>query len=89
MFTKEEYLAGIADGSLDYRRFEPQGEIAVLPLGPSAAALRYRVAIDVAFADGQDAGTFWHTDIYERRDGQWQAVWSQATQAAVRDQPDT
>jgi hypothetical protein len=22
---------------------------------------------------------FWHTDIYEKRDGHWQAVWSHAT----------
>ena len=22
---------------------------------------------------------FWHTDIYELRDGRWQVVWSQAT----------
>lgn len=77
--TKDAYLAGIADGSLDYRRFEPDGDIAVRILGPSAAALRYRVTIDVAFGDGQEAGVFWHTDIYERRDGPWQAVWSQAT----------
>ena len=22
---------------------------------------------------------YWHTDGYERRDGRWQVVWSQAT----------
>jgi hypothetical protein len=81
--TKDEYLDQIADGSLDYRRFEPEGDIAVRVLGSSAVALRYRVAIDVAFSDGHDAGRFWHTDIYERRDGHWLAVWSQATRIRV------
>jgi hypothetical protein len=22
---------------------------------------------------------YWHTDLYEQRDGTWQVVWSQAT----------
>ncbi|MEO8246939.1 MAG: nuclear transport factor 2 family protein [Chloroflexota bacterium] len=77
--TKDAYLGQIADGSLDYRRFEPDGETVVRILGPDAAVLRYRAAIVVAFAGGGDAGRFWHTDIYERREGGWQAVWSQAT----------
>ena len=77
--TKAEYLGLIAEGALDYRRFEPEGDTAVRILGPSAAALRYRVAIDAAFPGGHDSDRFWHTDIYERRDGRWQAVWSQAT----------
>ena len=28
---------------------------------------------------GTTAGLFWHTDIYERRNERWQAVWSWAT----------
>ena len=77
--TKAAYLDQIAAGSLDYRRFEPDGEIVVLTLGPGAAALRYQVAIEVAFPGGDEVGRFWHTDIYERRERGWQAVWSQAT----------
>jgi len=26
------------------------------------------------------SGRYWHTDLYERRDGQWQVVWSHATE---------
>ena len=26
-----------------------------------------------------DSDRFWHTDMYDLRDGRWQAVWSQAT----------
>jgi len=77
--SKAEYLGGVADGSLRYRRFDPEGEIVVLRLGPSAAALRYRVVIDITWEGGEDMDRFWHTDIYELRDGRWQAVWSQAT----------
>jgi len=77
--SKDMYLGQIADGSLSYSRFEPEGDIAVRILGPSAAVLRYRVSIEAAFPGGHDADRFWHTDIYERRDGRWQVVWSQAT----------
>jgi hypothetical protein len=32
-----------------------------------------------------DADEFWHTDIYERRNGEWRAVWSHATRIRSRD----
>ena len=76
--TREEYLGEIASGTIDYRVFEPEGELAIRFWG-HAAAVRYRVHIEVSF-DGQlDSDFFWHTDIYELRDDRWQAVWSQAT----------
>jgi hypothetical protein len=76
--SKAEYLGGIADGTLRYRRFEPDGPIEVRVWG-SAAAARYQVVIDVE-ADGSSYhDRCWHTDIYELRDGRWQAVWSHAT----------
>jgi hypothetical protein len=77
--TKAEYLGQIGDRSLDYRTFEPDGDISVRMFGPDAGALRYRVSIDVAFPGGEESARFWHTDIYERRSGRWQVVWSQAT----------
>lgn len=77
--SKDQYLGQIAEGSLDYRRFEPEGDIGVRVHGPSAAVLRYRVAIDAAFPGGHDADRFWHIDVYQRLEGRWQAVWSQAT----------
>jgi hypothetical protein len=76
--SKEDYLGQIESGALDYRTFEPQSELAVRCYG-QAAIVRYRVHIEVGFGDGRDAGEFWHTDLYELRDGRWQAVWSQAT----------
>jgi hypothetical protein len=74
----EEYLAGVLSGELDYRVFEPEGEIRVR-IHATAAALRYVARIEMRMADGVDAGLFWHTDVYELRDGAWVATWSQAT----------
>jgi hypothetical protein len=77
--SRSDYLGSLADGTLVYQRFEPDGDVAVRLLGPSAAALRYVAAIDATFPGGHDVDRFWHTDIYEQRDGRWQAAWSQAT----------
>ena len=75
---KAEYLGAIADGTLRYRRFEPDGEIEMRAWG-SAAALRYEVDIEVIH-DGVDyLDRCWHTDIYELRDGRWMVAWSHAT----------
>lgn len=76
--SKAEYLGGIASGDLDYVTFEAASEIAVHIAG-RAAAVRYQARIEILFSGARDIGLFWHTDIYEIRDGGWQAVWSQAT----------
>ena len=76
--SREEYVAGIASGEFIYEVFEPASEIAVRLFG-NAAAVRYQARIEIRFSDKRDSGLFWHTDIYEMRDGRWQAVWSQAT----------
>jgi len=79
--SKREYLDGIASGDLSYRLFEVASEVAVKTFD-NVAMLRYLARIEIDFPDGRDGGTFWHTDIYERRDRDWQVVWSQGTQAA-------
>ena len=76
--SRTAYLALVRDGLLTYRRFAPDGEIAVR-LWDGAAALRYPAVIAAETEDGLAEGRFWHTDLYEHRDGRWQAVWSQAT----------
>ena len=77
-YSKDEYLGGIEDGSLDYEVFEPETDVAVLLLG-EAAAVRYVARIAIRFPGGHDSGRFWHTDIWRLTDGRWQAVWSHAT----------
>jgi hypothetical protein len=76
--SKRDYLDGVASGDLQYSVFEPVSEIRVR-LYEGAAILRYRVRIEIRVRGEQDAGNFWHTDAYELRNDQWQAVWSHAT----------
>ena len=48
-----------------------------------AGCLRYRSTIKAVVAGNESApGRFWHTDFYEKRNGRWEVVWSQATRAA-------
>jgi uncharacterized protein DUF4440 len=83
--SKREYLDGIASHQLNYLVFEPISPVASR-VSDQMAALRYRCHIEMRLASGEtDSGTFWHTDIYEKRDGQWQAVWSQATRISPHD----
>jgi hypothetical protein len=77
--SKAEYLGLIESGQLTYRAWEA-GEISVRLYG-DVAVIRYR---DVRFevdSAGQPVhrGPMYHTNLYERRGGQWQIVWSQAS----------
>jgi hypothetical protein len=77
--SKEQYLGGIAAGEIDYVVWEP-GAIDVRLYAP-AAVIRYRSELEIVFR-GQRISRrpYWHTDLYEKRDGQWQVVWSHATE---------
>jgi hypothetical protein len=77
--SKAEYLGGIATGHLDYRVWEP-GEITTRLHG-DVALVRYQADLQIAVGGKlSHLGRYWHTDTYERRDGRWQVVWSQATE---------
>ena len=82
VWTKEEYLGGIASGRIAYRRFEPVSEIDVMVDG-DLAVLRYPSLIDIAVTGGEPGELeCWHVDCY-RRDAAgpgWQVRWSQATE---------
>lgn len=76
---KEDYLDWVGSGVVDYHVWEP-GPIEVR-LYPGAAVVRYQAEIEITFRGNRSPrGRFWHTDLYELRDGQWQVVWSQATE---------
>jgi hypothetical protein len=81
--SKEQYLRDIASGELDYLEWEP-GEIRVR-LYDKSAVIRYQahLIVSVRGSAGRPV-TFWHTDLYENRNGQWQIVWSHATQVQPR-----
>jgi len=78
-YTKETYLGQIASGELDYRVWEP-GPIDVR-LYDGAGVIRYDDSRFEVFVDGQLArsGLLRHTNLYEKRNGQWQLVWSHAS----------
>jgi len=77
--SKEQYLAGIGSGELDYLFWEPDS-IGVRLYG-DAAVIRYSSHLEIVVQRHHvSRQRYWHTDLYERRDGQWQVVWSQATQ---------
>lgn len=76
--SKDQYLSDIASGDLDYLEWEPE-EIQV-KLYADSAVIRYRAHMKVSVKKSPVRSvTTWHTDLYERRNGQWQVVWSQAT----------
>jgi Domain of unknown function (DUF4440) len=73
-------ILGLIDsGELSYITWEP-GEVSVRSYG-DATVLRYRAAIQGSFGgELLPPMQLWHTDLYERREGRWQIVWSQATE---------
>jgi hypothetical protein len=76
--SKEQYLGQVASGELDYVSWEPE-TIEVRPYG-DGAVLRYRAKAQAIFSGQRiPLRSFWHTDVYEKRNDRWQAVWSQAT----------
>ena len=80
VLSKQQYLGGIGSGQLKYLFWEP-GSIAVRVYGDSAA-IRYPSELEVVVQGRHiPRQRYWHTDLYERRDGQWQVVWSHATAA--------
>jgi hypothetical protein len=72
-FNREGYLAAIAASP-----FYAKWDLGVMEvrLSPTMAIVRYQARLE--FPSG-NVVTCWHTDSYELRDRQWQAVWSQAT----------
>lgn len=77
--SKEQYLGKIASGMINYLVWEPD-EIAVRMHG-ELAILRYQAQMEI-IVGGQKSplNRLWHMDAYEKRDGRWQVVWSQATE---------
>lgn len=78
--TKATYLGDVASKRLEYLDFEPTSSIAVRATR-DLIVLRYvaRIRLSVGVADEVELSA-WHTDHYERRDGTWTVVWSQATE---------
>ncbi len=74
-FTRERYLGFIAAQPF-YTKWDAKGSMN-LRLSNEMAIVRYRVRLE--FPSGRIVNC-WHIDSYKKRAGQWQAVWSQATE---------
>jgi len=81
-FSKDQYLGAIAAGMLTYNAWDPlQIEVR---LYENVAALRYQSSMEVTFGPRHiPRAQYWHTDLYEKRGGTWQVVWSQATEVRL------
>ena len=77
--SKEEYLGTVASGDIDYLVWKP--DAIEVRLSGDMAVLRYSSRIEIVVGGQRiPPGNYWHTDYYEKRNGRWQAVWSQATE---------
>jgi hypothetical protein len=78
--SKADYLGDLEAGVVNYSVFEPNAEIEV-HLSPGSAVIRYQSDLALTLAGTEiPLSNYWHTDYYEERGGQWQVVWSQATE---------
>jgi ketosteroid isomerase-like protein len=77
--TREDYVAAVASGDIDYLGFKALSPIEVHLYG-QAAVLTYMSNIDIVVTGlGRFTHDTWHTYLYEKRAGRWQVIWEQAT----------
>ena len=72
--SREAYID--SGDAFAYTAWKPVSPIRVRVHGDSAV-IRYESVIELHGTRGH----YWHTDLYEKRNGQWQIVWSQTTTA--------
>jgi hypothetical protein len=75
--TREDYLATIG-GRVDFIAIQPVSPIKVRVYGNTAVA-RFQEAFEVVAGPDRLKHGAWTTDLFERRQGRWQLVWSQTT----------
>jgi len=76
--SRAQYLGGVSSGELDYQMWRPDS--IAIHLYHDAAVIRYQSDLAIIVrGDTVPVGRYWHTDLYEKRRGEWQIVWSQAT----------
>ncbi len=81
-YSKREYIDAVESRLIDYLVWDPD-DIKARVYGDSGC-VRYASTMNMRF-DGHATGTrrYWHTDFYERQDGRWQVIWSQATEVEM------
>ena len=80
---KFDLVNGIRENFIAYTLWEVDGAMAVLA-SETLAVVRYRASLQVSVqGDAQPPQRLWHTEVFEKRDGAWQAVMSQDTRVAT------
>jgi hypothetical protein len=78
-YDKQQYLGQIESGVLDYKIWD--ADTIRVRMYDNVAVLRYKDKDFQVYIDGELAksGILKHTNLYEKRNGQWQIVWSHAS----------
>jgi hypothetical protein len=78
-YDKQQYLGEIESGVLDYKIWD--ADTIRVRIYRNVAVLRYKDKDFQVFIEGELAksGILKHTNLYEKRNGQWQIVWSHAS----------
>ena len=80
---KFDLINGIRENFIAYTLWEVDGAMAVL-MSEKLAVVRYRASLQVAVqGEAQPPQRLWHTEVFEKRDGDWQAVMSQDTRVSA------
>jgi uncharacterized protein (TIGR02246 family) len=80
---KFDLVNGIREGFISYSLWEVDGAMAVV-LSETMAVVRYRASLQVTVqGEAQPPQRLWHTEVYQQRDGAWQAVLSQDTRVST------
>jgi len=79
VLSKEQYLGAVGAGHIHYLAMELDSAIDVR-IYEDVSLIRYRAQAEIE-VQGQKypRASYWFTDAYEKREGQWQIVWSQGT----------
>jgi len=75
--SRSDYLANVG-GGVDFLKLEAASAIKVRVYG-NAAVARFQEAFEVVAGPDRLKHLGWTTDLFERRHGRWQLVWSQST----------
>jgi len=75
--SRRDYLANVG-GAVDFLKLEPISAIKVRVYG-NAAVARFHETFEVIAGPDRVKHLGWTTDLFERRHGRWQIVWSQST----------
>ena len=79
VWPRKQYLGAVASGTIQYQLWNPD-KMQVRMYG-DAAVIHYQADLELVFyQQAVPLRKYWYTILYEQRDGQWRAVWSQATE---------